>query len=261
MNLEDYRIYCNNIMNREELGKPASPEEFNTLIKLAVNDFYKEQYKAFMQAWGRTPDGVSLPYYQAALENLLKKKTLSNSGDGTATLPPNYKYPVSASLKIDGILINAQILSPDQVDNALYNDFLDITEYPVVLITDNNIEGIPSSYTDVLFRYFESITEPNYDYCISNTTGRIIYMPVDSTLVDDNGTTVLAYTDADGNITKIIASDVSHVTNPTLPYDSTSIEIEFSDDFFTEIAGKVIEAMAAKSRESSVMQYGKSEQQ
>lgn len=260
MNLEDYRTYCNNIMNREELGAPSSPDEFNTLIKLAVNEFYRDQYNVFMQAWRQAPDGVSLSYYQIALKNLLKKANLTNSGDGTVALPDDYRYPVSASLQIDGVFTNAEILSPDQMDNALYNDFLDISEYPVLLITDD-IEGIPNSYTDMLFRYFKTVAEPNYDYCVSNSTGRVIYMPVGTQLaVDDTGTTNLIDTTS-GTTLVILATDVSHVDNPTLPYTSQSVEVFFSDDYFSEIAGKVIEAMAAKTRESSVMNYGKSEQQ
>lgn len=255
MNLKDYRIYCNEVMNREELGEPASPEEFNTYIKLAVNEYYKEQYQAFLQGWAKAPDGISLPYYISSIAPFLKRKVLTNGSIRTVDLPFDYKYPVSVTLVIDGVHVNAKILSPDQTDNALYNDLASITEYPVALIDDDGLEGVPNDYTEAILRYFRTIDEPNFDYCVSDNTGRVIYMPVGSELFNDAGTITLK--DSQDNV---LATDVSHVDSPSLPYASQSVEIEFDDAYFTEIAGKVIEVMAAKNREAGMINYSKSEQ-
>ena len=269
--------YCNYVMNRDQLGDPVDPEEFNVLLSVVNIEKFNLDWKELVQLMnasneaGKTGDNDMdhLLYEMTSLHRFLTSIEVS-SPYFAVSLPADYRRLWRVQVRYKNSLFHdddmwrkAEIISNPNELNSSSQDFLSKVsrEHPIAYIMYDpdffahegyGIYGIP--YNDVQSYkawYLRNPKDAYYDYCVTETD-LFLYMPPGSQVKTDN-----KLYDSDDNV---LEENVS-VPHGSLPYTSKSVELDWDIDEHVEFANLIIEKMSVYNREEKITQFSQLKKQ
>lgn len=262
MNLGEHYKYVNFVINRDQLGDPASPEIFNILIKKFSIEYYNKEYQSLVQ--GAIEKGVAVEeafYESGSLKRFESTESFDYSGGAVPnyiTAPDDFKRTLTLTAIGKGKTGTNPFKRPvSLVGPKLFEDMKTsvfrhrLSEKPIGREFPTKIQVIPM-FEKFELVYIREVIDPYFDWCLSSGD-EIIYMPVGSQIIDDGGVLKLI----SGGET--LASSVTHPASPSLPYTSTSLELDWDAEWQKMIIEDVITAASRKSREGEMIQVSEQE--
>lgn len=272
MTLGEILKYCNYVMNRDQLGDPVDPEEFNVLLSVVNIEKFNLDWKKLVQVMnasneaGKTGDNDMdhLLYEMTSLHRFL---VFNEYGiyKFAAPLPADYRrvWRVQVLYEDEDLWRKAEIISNPNELNSSSQDFLSKVsrEHPIAYIMYDpdyfayegyGIYGIPQDDCDRLrVWHLRNPKDAYYDYCVTETD-LFLYMPPGSQVKTDN-----KLYDSGNNV---LEENVS-VPHGSLPYTSKSVELDWDIDEHVEFANLIIEKMSVYNREEKMTQFSQLKKQ
>lgn len=243
MNLGEIRQFCNYLVNKDQLGNPATPEQFQTLLRSANLTHYDLEWQKLLRIHDQkgTPI-IELVYDSSPLMVFAEEKT--SSVYEFMFLPGDYKYYLALKVQYSDTqaLLDCDIMPIIKANQKAGNTLRGPDESdPFAYVKDSKMWILPK-YNGIntifcVLDYLRLPVEPVFDYCI-DLKGNEIYMPPGYSI-----NTYAQLIDSDGNV---VNNYVVHPTVTTLPYDSRSVELDWAVDQHINIAHQVIAFMSVK---------------
>lgn len=255
MNLDELRKYCNFLVNKDQRGNPATPEEFGVLVNIAINKFFNTNYLELLKLHNEKGTPVS----ELIVGNNKMKRYISESTiqlvSGTFPLPSgiSFKHEISATCQLGNRPITKRryvtLLSNIQWDRMITNELRDDFDEVVYGKYRPAFRDfiLTSTWDYIVLSYIREITASVYDYCY-DTYGNEYYM-LPGYYLGRVGNVTNLY-----NGSTIVVGNVSHPTASVFPYYSTSAELDVDTEYHEDIAKLIVADMAVKDRELDVAQ-------
>lgn len=269
MNLGELRQYCNFIVNKDQKGNPATPEDFIILVNAAVNKFFSSNYKDILLMSNEKGTPVSeLVMNNNKMKRYVSEIQLSRSTDmpPTFALPgdTNFKHELSATAQDGSRPITnrrfVKILSNIQFDRFITNDLRDSLSEDVAAkyrpATKNFV--LSSTFEYLYLSYIRDIINSAFDYC-SDQFGNVYYMLPGYSVVSAGATAGATYNlvNRSGGV---VVLNVTHPTATSYPHYSTSVELDVDEEYHEDIAKIVIIDMSIKDQDYNKTQIEVSKQ-
>lgn len=256
MNLGEQYDYVNFVLNRDQLGSPTSPDQFNMLINRFSMLLYNEEYQILIKAAKEGDRNFIELYYESGplrrFENTIADAGITEFTD----MPENFKRLLSAKLDLNNAIRPVLILGPKAFDSVLTNIMSEsLDESPIGRIYPTKIRVLPTG-GDLTTAYLRKAVDPVFDYCMDDGDN-VVYMPVGSEIVDVAGTWTLKDSGGTTIIAPVTHSKVFIVGD--LPYTSTSVELDWDDEFKEKIIEDVIGAASMRAKELQMVQLSDAE--
>lgn len=220
MNLQEFLIFLNYIINKEQSGKFISPNEYSLLLQRGSLKYFKKYFDV--------PEeyqiGMPMSRIQYEITDTVKKKmarfmksaTKDDLGMGwsnVANIPTDlfqfdfFEYTNGVGRQVKGYqykkLINSSIKAPTE-------------SKPIMAIINNQMNFNPRPDDGFLFHYLRYPNTPNYDFYVDDNDN-IIYLPPGSTVPQDNRASTSVELDWDiesiWDIAELILQDIGMSIN------------------------------------------------
>jgi len=251
-NLGELYEYIAFVLNQEELGEVVNAKNFNMLLHVATEDFFKQEYETVLK--GIQLEGTAIGtkvFYDSPLSLFVKQASLSFP----FSFPSDLFATIGGTALVGGVPTPMEFLNFESFNKRTYNILgPSLKRHPVFVEIDNQYKVVPSSITSITVDYLRKQNTPFFDYCQDNSgsSDDIFYMPPGYEIR------------ADGNLyanstdTVPVQSNVIHFPTPSAyPYVSKSVELEYKDVDKPKIADRIIEMAAERSRELNLSQIEK----
>ncbi len=243
MNLGELYSYVDYIANKDHLGEPLAPENYQILLNVVDSQYYKSEFGKILLALDKPGEALLKVFNNSPLYRFLNRGTLVVTG-GAAPLPADLAYTIDGTALLGGSWKFAKFLSVEAADKLKYTILTAARAKKVVFTqTPSGYSFIPSTITSAKVNYLRQAIAPVYDYCVG-PSDNVYYMPVGSTI--STGGDLL---DSSSNL---IVAGVTHDGSPTLPYTSISVEFDWDDADKVKLADMIIEMATIRSREFNV---------
>jgi len=240
MNLGELYSYIEYVTNKDKLGEPLSPENYQTLLKVADTQYYKSEFGKILLALDKSGDAILKLFNNSPLYRFLAQATLTVTG-GKASLPTDLGYTINGTVLLGGSWKFAEFLSVEDADMRKYNILSpDLALKPIFTQAPTGYNFIPSSITSASVNYLKKVVSPYFDYCIGSDDN-VYYMPV--------GSSITAAGDLIDSSSNVIVSGVTHPDNPTLPYTSKSVEFDWDEVDQVKLADMIIEMASIRAKD------------
>ena len=192
ISINELKTYIDFISNKEQSGNNYTPEQFNMLVKRAVEDIQRwligleAQYQP-----GAPVPAVAYDVTQKVKDDLrwLKENpVLTVDANGRMTIPEDYVYVTSIiyeEVKNTDCGPTATQRSVERIDDDKWANRLSSSikkptkKYPVCIFYDKDyVLFEPKDLGKVKFTYIRQITPPFWNYQIDPTTEVPLYNPV-----------------------------------------------------------------------------------
>lgn len=240
MNLGELFSYINYVANKDKLGEPLSPQNYQSLIKVVDSQYYKSEFSKILVALDKAGDAILKLFNSSPLYRFLSEAMLTVTS-GSASLPTDLGYTINGTVLIGSNWKSAEFLSVGDADELKYNVLSpDLSLHPIFVQTPSGYNFIPTSVSSAKVNYLRKEIVPYFDYCIGSDDN-VYYMPV--------GSSITATGDLIDSSSKVIVSGVTHPDNPTLPYTSVSLEFDWDEVDKVKLADMIIEMASIRSKD------------
>ena len=233
------------------------PSRFNTLLPECQDEWYQSLLNEVVAA-SANEQLLNRVLSSTPLQPFKATETLSPV-DGVSELPSNYRRYISAHTDQYVSSEGASSLMPWRmiaiVSDELYaskrGDVLTRADIePFAKIVGLNMHTVPFKHVPTI-DYFRTPLTPVFDYCqATDNPNRIIYMPAGSYIDEVNGINILY--DEDGNL---LYTDVTKDTMNSLPFYSSTVELEWSDQHHHHFVFMVLAKVGVNIGEGEVEKY------
>ena len=192
ISINELKTYIDFISNKEQSGNNYTPEQFNMLVKRAVEDI--QRWLIGLEAQYQPGAPVPAVAYEVTqkvkddLRWLKKNPVLTVDANGRMTIPEDYVYVTSIiyeEVKNTDCGPTATQRSVERIDNDKWANRLSSSikkptkKYPVCIFYDKDyVLFEPKDLGKVKFTYIRQITPPFWNYQIDPTTEVPLYNPV-----------------------------------------------------------------------------------
>jgi len=262
MTLHEILSFVNFVANKEQSGLTMSPEQYNTLlIGFNTQVFAIELETLEVQAKAQQLPLYRLLYGASSLRPFRKNDTMTTNGSGIAALPSDYVHYTHFSSLYNGMYRDIDVISDEEMSNrrtSLMETPLEIK--PACTLYGNSAQFYPKDVGrtpqgDVEITYIASPATPNYDYCLSEYTGKIYYMPPGYYIRRMAPTQYSLYDDTN---TLVVAS-IYHRNGSTIPVfgtlNSTTVELEWDNRFHPLFITMLLNAVGVSLKDEQIRSY------
>lgn len=272
MTIQELFTYCNDVVNKDVHGLPFGPDQFNNTLKFVNVELFQSAYSSARAVAEKAGEKLSSVVFDINdLRNFITMVALNTSttavGDLTvcrAPYPTDMEYPLSLwTTGKDVEIVSAYRLA--RLRASVVNRNFD--EHPVAVQTDGYFEVYPNdllaaaSEPELVLTYLKRPSVPYYDYCYDEDDVPV-FMPDDSFVVYSlvmGQYNLYQGTHASPTLLKLNVThpyfDSSLSPNPTLYYDSVTVELEWDQSKHMDLANKIIERMGVNLRSPDITQY------
>jgi len=210
-------------------GKTLTPELFtDVLVRESVELFgivFRDIKTVMEQKQKSLNEAVSLI---GGIEPFIKyKEGATVNGVGKLSLEEDYYYHDIFYLKLNSLYRpvevvtekDAQLLKTNMISRSLWENPIGVIDSKISVMFTPKQESLCN------YSYLKLPAVPYYDYCIDLSNNTQVYMPVGSSIVvsPDTGNDLQ---DSGGGV---IRYNVEHLSDPDIPYNSQTIELEWKD--------------------------------
>lgn len=249
MNNYDIYKYVFERLGNEDFGDPINIEQFERDLNIYSIEYMRESTRLFEEgkevSTSLAPFKVSEESQATTAAGILLYSTLSET---YYRLTGVYYNDGTSDITIDEI---TDLEYHNRLGDALTKP---TASHPVLMLDETSIIFKPSAAFNaetVFVSYLKKPSEPIFDYCY-DADDNLLYMEVGWTI---NGSNELR--DASNNL---IASGVTHPDSPALPYTSTSVELEWTDNDKIVIANKILQANGVELKDQVPVQYAQQQE-
>ncbi len=249
MTLDDLLKYVNYISNKENSGNTLSIEEYNTLLPVLSQKYFKKKYSVPEEFRVGMPfSRESYEITQSIIDSMHQFKKvmgvdtglLSVNSSGIAQLPSDYMHVSSAY--VQSVTSNAdctndidyksiEFLTDAEYTYRLGSSIIQASEYPVATIRKDYIQFLPKDIKYVNMTYLRTPNTPYYDSYIKISTEEEIYLAPGETSPSTD------------------ASPAGKV--------STSVELEYEDIDIIDIASILLDMISVNISDNRLKQFAK----
>jgi hypothetical protein len=257
----------NYILNRDQLGSPASPDAFNMLLKFHNREFYDNSYKELVKMLMEQGRAVMDAYFQSTspLKRFYKQKDYNFTTPAAPVLvpvPTDYARVLTLSVFSKDNWREVDLIGELEFTNRTQNIFIkDPEEFPFGMeyydhvfdldlgaVTRTVFKVIPLRLRKYRLAYLFNVIEPYFDYCVDEQDN-IVYMPPTSIIMAKQGPTVDA---------SLIMPDGTHLADhvtkregaTAYPYTSQSIELDWNEEHKDYFLDAIIRDASLRAREN-----------
>jgi hypothetical protein len=241
------------MVNKDQKGNPATPEEFKILLVVAKDKFYAANYKEMLMLSNEKGTPLSeIIFTNNKLKRYIKKQLVAFY-QTTFPLPTDFNHELSATCQMGSRPLTKMrkvtLGSPVKYDRDITNDLRDEFNEDVIGLVRMELSAIElSSEWDYLsLSYLRKAIDPVFDYCFDQL-GNVYYMPPTYQIKTVGGVENLY------NGSTLVASDVEHPTATVFPYTSVSVEMDVDVEYHDDVAKLIIIDMSIRDREFNVTQ-------
>ncbi len=233
MTLGDLYSYIDYLSNKEQFGKQLSLENYKVLLTVVNAQYFKDEFQKIIPALAVNGDEVELKIFNnSPLYRFLNSADLTLTA-GLGALPATLGSTLNGTALMGTSWKFARFVSTAEADRVKYNILTpNLEQKPIFTQTPAGYQFTPTSIASAKVNFLREVLNPYFDYCL-DSDDKIRYMPVGSLITVGN-----ELQDAGGNI---IASNVTHVNSPVLPYTSVSVEFDWDEVDKVVLSNKIIE--------------------
>jgi hypothetical protein len=224
MTLDKLYTYINFVLNRDSLGEPMSPANYNILIATANENYYNTAYNKVLEL--SAAKGIDLStklFNHTALFRFLSSKNyeFGNIIPELAPLPDDLGYTIAGRIYYNNIWRVAAFLDTETYSIRRYNIIgPSVKRHPIFTEKTNGYAFVPRASRKAIIDYLRKVITPFYDYCIGVDDDNQYYMPVGSYIKTEDD--IMNLYGADNGL---IVSNVIHLSNLGVTYFSKSVEL------------------------------------
>jgi len=239
MTLGELYSYIDYLTNKDQFGKQLSLENYKVLLTIVNSQYFRDEFQKIIPALTVNGDEEMLKIFNnSPLYRFLNSADLTLTA-GLGTLPTTLGSTLNGTALIGTSWKFARFVSIEEADRRKYNILTpDLSEKPIFTQTPTGYQFTPKTIVSAKVNYLREVVNPYFDYCI-DSDDKIIYMPVGSLI-----TLTGVLQDAAGNT---LATDVTHINSPTLPYTSVSLEFDWDEVDKVVLSNKIIELVMMRS--------------
>lgn len=255
MILHEIKELAQTILNRHFSGRALSEDEFNLFVKNANIKLF-EMYLAQLKEASSVDNPLANLIERSTELRPFKKVEVGSVSGGFTQLPTDYKEYSSVLVTVGNLIQRqADVVSEHEMTNLRTSVIVpNLSENPKVSFIEHQMKFLPTNTDSFELWYLKNPISPFYDYCITNGSLQVVYMPVDSQIVSSQGLWDLV--DVDNNV---LAQDVTHALYPGQVHESDTVELEWNETVHSRIVYLVLVEMGLKLDEQLVVQYSMSE--
>jgi len=267
LNLGDLYRYIAYLSNKEQLGEPFTPENFNILLKAINSVYYREQYKNIINIDAASNIDFSVKLFNdTSLARFLSERNYDydNKNLKKFDLPEDLYETISARAYYNNNWIPAEFLAPEKFDNRRFNI---LTKSPKRKpLFKQNVDGyvfVPYSIRRAVVNYLREANTPYFDYCIGIDDDNEYYMEPGSRIQlsteyggggEEMAATSQKY-DLVGADNQVRVKNVVYPQKITkYPYFSQSVELDWDKEDKIIISNLIVSVASIRSREIDVSQ-------
>lgn len=263
MTLDAILKYCNFIMNRDQLGDPVDPEDFNIIIQVCNIEKYNADYDELLKMlqFVKAPQNPVTADALFSTRMPLKRffKTSFSTDPSTMLIKPtdfSKLLQIWVHYTAEKVWRKVEILmNPDDLSNRL-SDFMSMVDVnnPVGYETNTDFRIYPDlNIARFQLHYLRKVLDAYYDWAITESDN-YIYLPPGSVLENNGGIIRL-------KIDGVVVANNLTKDNVSFPYTSSSVELDWDVDDHPSFCNFLIEKMSAYNRETMMMQYSQLKKQ
>jgi len=257
MTLQQVLDFVNFVIRKSQAGDTMGPEQYNTLLSGFNVQLFHDEFQQ-VEVMAKTQ---GIPVYRAihtssAILRFIQYIMLYTNA-GKANVPDDYVHYVGIISTYMGAPRDIDVITREEMNNrrsSLLESQLGIK--PAAIIEGPNIFVFPKDVATISphgleFSYLRMPKTPVYDYCLQESTGKVIYMPPNSFIDNLNNMYV-------SGSTAVFAANVFHANKISgTQYDSVSVELDWDYRFHMRFVQALLQVSAPSLNPELLNQYVK----